>query len=194
MDRFLIYKRYFFTFLLLLVATGCRQLSPADATPTVDPVIAMQALLQATIDADTGHHFTLDEWQAGIEAGKQRWASADVNDYLITVAYFSVMNEGQSIYTVEVRDGEIVEQTETCNSFGTSSGCVIERIDIETVTVPGLFNLVESGMSNETLNFEMLEPKFDEAFGYPAAVSILPSSSINAGFWRVESFELLGEE
>lgn len=173
---------------------GCGSSEIADeATATVDPVLAMQAALQSTIEADLGEQEGgIEVWREALTDARQTWANANVDDYTITVTYTPNTNNTQTIYTIEVRDNEIVSQSDSCIFFGTDTHCIVEKIDFETVTVPGLHNLIEAKLESREINANGIEPDFDETYGYPIFIS-LPAQGQIAHFWRVDSFEPLND-
>ena len=185
-------KQLFLFTLLLLGSLGCGgTTSKVGPTPTVDPVQVMQAAIQATIAAEQGNRgASLATWAEELEAAEQVWQEQGIDHYTITVAYTSSDSVNQSIYTLTVEDGEIIDDGATCVAFGTNSSCVIEDIDLVTLTVPGLFALARNALESDTVNDVGNDFNFHETYGVPQFIS-LRSTGQFPWFWQVNAFEVL---
>ena len=185
----------FWKYLLTLVALnflsiGCGGAS-AGPTPTVDPAAAMQAAIQATIAAEQGNRGEqIAAWLAELDAAEKLWQEQGIDDYTIVVAYTPSHTVNQSIYTLTIENDEIVEDSANCVAFGTNPTCIIEQIDLATLTVPGLFATARNALVNDTINDVGNEFNFHETYGVPQLIS-LRSTGQFPWFWQVNSFEEL---
>lgn len=179
-------------FIILIVATvGCGgRASSNEPTPTADPAAAMQAAIQATIAAEQGNRGEqINAWLAELDAAEKLWQEQSINDYTIVVAYTPSHTVNQSIYTLTVADGEIVEDSATCVAFGTNPTCVVDELDLATLTVPGLFAAARNALVNDTVNDSGNDFNFHETYGLPQLIS-LKSPGQFPWFWQVNSFQV----
>jgi len=185
-------KQLFLLIVLIVGSLGCSGgASNPGPTPTVDPVQAMQAAIQATMAAEAGNRGELlATWAEELEAAEKTWQEQGIHRYTIVVAYTSSHTVNQSIYTLTVDNGEIVEDSATCVAFGTNSNCVIDDIDLTALTVPGLFATARNALNSDTINDTSGGFNFHETYGVPQFIG-LRSTGQFPWFWQVNTFEVL---
>lgn len=185
-----------FTMLLMLLV-GCGgagnvETAVTDPNATIDPAIALQAKLQATIDAQQGDRAEqIANWLAELESAEAKWEANGVQNYTITVNYSSSNTVNQTIYTVQVENGEIVDHRVSCLAFGTNQTCINEEVPIESLTVPGLFELAQNALKTDTINEVGNGFNFEETYGYPQSIN-LKSMGQFPWLWRVTNFQIDG--
>lgn len=180
---------------LILVSVSCGggagNAGPTRPTPTVDPVQAMQAAIQATIAAEQGNRGDqIAAWLVELDEAEKMWQEQDIDDYTITVAYTPAHTVNQSIYTLTVENGELVADSATCLAFGTNPNCIVETIDIATLTVPGMFAAARNALTNDTINDVGNGFNFHETYGLPQFIA-LRSTGQFPWFWQVNGFEVV---
>ena len=180
-------------FISLLLLAGC-QSGGADAgevegpTPTVDPVIAFQAAIQATIAAEESDRAELiAQWLEDLDEAQAAWEASPVENYTISVIFTPQTTVNQSLYTITVENGEITNQTSTCAAFGTNANCIVDDIDYNNVTIPGLFGMAQNALANDMINQD-IPLDFHEEYGFPQFIA-LQSSGQFPWFWQVTSFQ-----
>lgn len=175
-------------FVCLLMACREESLVPA-LTPTVDPVVAMQAALQATSAAAQGErNEQLTRWLEELDTAESRWEAAGVSHYAITVFY---VNSPQGIiqyHHVTVKDGEIIAEDAACSEQAPQ--CIIKKIDLQNVTVPGLLGMARNTIINDEIVDNGTEFNFDPIYGVPEWIALKTSGQF-PWYWHVESFEVL---
>lgn len=183
----------FFTLLLSGIGCGGEASNPDSSSPTPDAAAAMQAAIQATIAAEAGNRGQLlATWAEELEAAETAWQAQEISRYMIVVAYTPSHTVNQSIYTLTVDNGEIVEESATCVAFGTNPSCVVEDIDPNTLTVPGLFATARNALNNDLINDTGNGFNFHDTYGLPQFIG-LRSGGQFPWFWRVNAFEVLEE-
>ena len=185
-----LHKHLFILLIVILFSVGCGG-NDAGPTPTVDPAQAMQAAIQATIAAEQNNRGEqLIAWQSELDAAEKLWQDQNISSYTIVVAYTPSHTVNQSIYTLTVENGEIVDDSSTCAAFGTNLTCIIEQIDLDTLTVPGLFANARNALANDTINDSGNRFNFHDVYGVPQFILLQPTGQY-PWFWQVNSIEVV---
>ena len=181
---------------ILFFTIGCSgrggqpETAASESNPTVDPVVALQAKLQATVDAQqVDRAEQIATWLTELDAAEAKWEANGVEDYTITINYTGSNTVNQTLYIVEVANNEIVDYTVTCAFFGTNTSCINEEVPESTLTVPGLFELAREALTTDTINEGGNGFRFEETLGYPRHVA-LKSQGNWPWAWRVTDFQL----
>lgn len=186
-------KKGIFLLIILLLLVGCggqTETAASDANATVDPVVALQAKLQATADAQqVDRAEQIATWLTELDAAEAKWEANGVESYTITVNYTGSNTINQTIYVVQVANNEIVDYTASCVFFGTNTSCINEEVPENTLTVPGLFELAREALTTDSINEDGNGFRFEETLGYPRHVA-LKSQGSWPWAWRVTSFEI----
>ncbi len=173
---------------ILLAACQTEADAPVE-TPTPDPVATMQAALQATAAAsEEDRSGELARWSKELDAAETLWAASNVSKYALTVLY---VNSGQQIlqsHTITVENGAIIEQSAACSEQ--QKECIINKIDLENITVPGLFGMARNAINNDEVSDNGAEFNFDPHYGVPEWI-VLKTNGDFPWYWHVESFEVL---
>ena len=181
--------------LVLLFLVGCGgaadvETAVTDPDATLDPAAALQAKLQATVNAQQGDRAEqIANWLTELENAEARWAANGVQNYTITVNYSSSNTVNQTLYTVQVENGEVLDHTVACAVFGTDLNCIIEEVPLESLTVPGLFELAQNALTTDTINEVGNGFNFEETYGYPQNIN-LKSQGQFPWLWRVTNFQI----
>jgi len=187
-------KKWIFVVLLFLLM-GCGgggnvETAVTDSDATVDPAAALQAKLQSTIEAQQGDRAEqIATWLTELDAAEAKWAANEVENYTITVNYTGSHTVNQTIYIVEVQNGEIADYTVSCLFFGTNNSCINEEVAENTLTVPGLFALARKALTTDTINDGGNGFRFEEELGYPRHIA-LKSQGTWPWAWRITGFEI----
>ena len=186
--------RYYPLLLILMFGTiflsACQtEADTPTETATPDPVATMQAALQATAAvSEADRSVELARWSEELDAAENLWASANVSKYALTVLY---VNSGQQIlqsHTIKVENGAIIEQSAACSEQ--QQDCIINEIDLENITVPGLFGMARNAINNDEISDTGAEFNFDPQYGVPEWI-VLKTKGEFPWYWHVESFEVL---
>lgn len=176
--------------IVTLLFTACQSENIAPAlSPTEDPVVAMQAALQATAAAGQADRSEqIARWLAELDAAESRWENANVHKYTLTTFY---VNSSQSILqynTIIVENGEIIADSAACSEQ--APNCFIKDIDLQNITVPGLFGMIRSALNNDQIVDNGTQFNFDQTYGVPEWISLKTSGQF-PWYWHVESFEII---
>ncbi len=176
--------------LVIILFTACQSKEAAPAVPpTEDPVAAMQAALQATAAAGQADRSEqIAQWLAELDAAENQWGNANVSKYTLTVFY---VNSPQSILqynTIVVENGEIIEHSAACSEQ--APNCFIKDIDLQNITVPGLFGMARSALNNDEIVDNGTQFNFDPTYGVPEWISLKTNGQF-PWYWHVESFEVI---
>ncbi len=175
---------------MLLMGCGRSEQTAVSPTSTIDPVLILQAAIQATIAANEAQQGErIAQWQTELTDAEALWQEAAIDDYTITVTYFNSTKGVFQIHTLRVENGEIVADSVACSQQNLN--CIFERIDLTAVTVPGLFGTAHAALNSGQISPNSSGFNFDPETGVP---EIVPLQSGNAAsYWRVDAFETIGE-
>jgi len=158
-------KRMAIPIVLLVVLTlnACTRFGSA-ATPTVPP----SPLL------------------AKLDAGEAVWRGAGVTRYrIVVVDGVSSFAPVTRVFTITVRDGQVVEKTADCRS----GPCGTPTFNAEEYTVPGLFAQARANASDPKLATNLT---LDPTYGFPTYLATsVPNATESSGSLRVEQFQPL---
>ena len=170
---------------------GCTGGGETEAGPTSTPdaAAAMQAAIQATMaaeQADRGEQIA--NWLVELEAAQEIWDNAEIDAYEISVLYVDTTRQVIQQHFLEVRDGEIVRAEAACGEQ--NPNCVIADINVENMTVSGLFSLAYNALVNDEINEFSGGFQFHEAAGFPQFIGLRAPNQV-PWYWQVQSFTIL---
>ncbi len=170
---------------LLGLITACSQgeivtgLDGQSGTPAAVDLVA----LAETAEAQTTSTAFVDYSARAGEARKQ-WEAAGIESYRLQLTYNEGRGAMQAIRLV-VEDGEVIELKHDCFP---AEICFKVPIEKSTFTVPGIFNLIDE-LAAQKIPLAIL--RFDEAYGYPAAITTNSDLAPILRQVNIESFEIL---
>jgi hypothetical protein len=102
--------------------------------------------------------------QARLTAAMARWASNGGSDYQLEIAWAcsACPPESSDLLRIQVQGGQITE------AFDVTANQAITLND-RTLTVPQLFGFIQQALDDQVFQ---LSTEYDQALGYPVAVSI----------------------
>ena len=85
-------------------------------------------------------------------------------------------------------NGEIIADSATCSEQ--APNCFIKDIDLQNITIPGLFGMIRSALNNDQIVDNGTQFNFDQTYGVPEWISLKTSGQF-PWYWHVESFEII---
>jgi len=80
------WQKLSFFVITIMLTVGCTGRSAAGPTPTVDPALALQAAIQATMAAEAGNRGEqIAVWLAELDEAEARWKTNPVENYEIEI-------------------------------------------------------------------------------------------------------------
>ncbi|MCA9934808.1 MAG: hypothetical protein H6662_12845 [Ardenticatenaceae bacterium] len=175
--------------LLILVGCGAGNAETAVPTPTTDPSLVLQASIQATIAAQIGNRSeNLSRWLLELNDAEALWEAAGVHEYTLSVLYVNSPRNIVQTHHLRVQDGAVVEESVECNPKET---CIIQKIDPNQITVPGLFAIAHDALRNDEINDNGTEFNWDPMYGVPEWISL--RSANYPVYWQVLDFAVIEE-
>ena len=189
-------KKGILLLVILFFTVGCGgsggqvETAVSDPDATIDPAAALQAKLQATVDAQQGDRAEqIAAWLIELDEAEAKWEANGVQNYTMTINYSSSNTVNQTLYNVTVVNNEIADFNVSCLAIGTNPTCINEEVPESTLTVPGLFELARNALTTDTMNENGNGFRFEETLGYPRHVN-LKSQGTWPWVWRVTAFQI----
>ena len=191
-------KKLLFTTLMLIILVACGNGEgdvPADEvesgpTPTVDPAIALQAAIQATMAAEQGDRGEqIATWLAELETAESKWATNPIENYEIEIIYVNSNKNAIQIHSVVVEDGQVVSNDVRCSDQQPS--CVFIDVDEEVLTIPGLFGMARTALVNDEVSETSGGFQFHDEYGFPQFIGLQTPGGF-PWYWQVQSFSTEG--
>lgn len=185
-------KKSLMMLLFALVFTACggsgggEPVMGTDPTVTVDPAIALQVALQATMAAEEGDRGEqIAAWLTELETAESQWAANPLRNYELEILYVDSNKNAIQIHTVVVENGDVKSNDIRCSEQVTN--CVFTEIDDAVLTIPGLFGMARSALVNDEISVKSGGFKFHETYGFPQFIGLQTSSGA-PWYWQVQSF------
>ena len=191
-------KKLLFAMVMITIFVACgsgdgnESIAEAETgpTPTVDPALALQAAIQATMAAEQGDRGEqIATWLAELETAESKWATNPLENYELEIIYVNSNKSAIQIHSVVVEGGEVVSNDVRCSDQ--QPNCVFIEVDEALLTIPGLFGMARNALVNDEVSDTSGGFQFHEAYGFPQFIGLQTPGGF-PWYWQVQSFSTEG--